>query len=1734
MGISNVWRPVPVRTGRTSWPAALTRKADRAGHRRHLPALEGLEDRIVLSPTVYTVTSWGDSPGDPQTATSGDLRYCIKLANANTSNPDGSSIEFDPSVFSLPRTINLSGGLTLNNTKAATTITGPSESSLTVSGGGNSSNFAVFTVDPSVTATISYLTITNGYHNAGNGGGVANYGTTTLTYSTVSGNNASLGGGIYDAVGGIMAADFDTIANNNAPSGPTDAEEGGGVFDGWLMSLVNDTIVGNSASADGGGVDVNDATSVLINDTIIDNSAPGINVGGGIYVSGGTNVSTSLYNTIVAGSPSGGDIGGWTVSGSYNVIDAASAGGLINGVDGNIVGGGVKPDLGSLADNGGPTQTMAELPGSPTIGKGSVADATYPSGNPLANDQRGSPYVRVLNNTVDIGAFEVQPAPPSLVVNTLADSPTSGSTTLRQALANAATLGGSQTVSFASGLTGSIDLSSALEITSNVTIAGPGAASLTVSGGGASSNFNVFFVDSGVTATISGLTIANANTTDPNGSGGIYNSGTLTLSSDIFSGNSGSFGGGILNSGTAVLTGCTLTGDSAVKGGGGVCNTGTITLMNDTITQESAAYGGGVYNSGSATLTNVTLAADPTNSGGALINYNTGTMTLDNTIIANRTSGGDIAGTVSGSSNLIDDSATAGGLTNGLNGNLVGIDPVLGPLGKYGGPTQTLPLLPGSPAIDAGNSSLAVDAQGNPLTTDQRGLPRVVGTAVDIGAFESSGFALVVSSGNNQSSGLHTPFANPLQVTVTPNNPGDPVNGGVVTFTAPGSGASATLSPSGPVTITSGIAAVTATANGVPGGPYAVTAATTEAAPVSFSLTNTGSRSLVVTTLADSPTSGSTTLRQALANAATLGGSQTVSFAPGLTGTIQLSSGLEISSNMTIAGPGASSLTVSGGGASSDFSVFTVDSSVTATISGLTIANANTTDPNGSGGIYNSGTLTLSSDILSGNSGSYGGGILNWGTAVLTGCTLTGDSAAKGGGGVCNGGTITLINDTITGESAAYGGGVYNFGGSATLTNVTLSSDPSNSYGALLNNSTSTLTLNNTIVANSASGGDIAGTVSGSNNLIDDSATAGGLTNSVNGNLVRIAPGLGPLGNYGGPTPTLPLLPGSPAIDAGNSSLAVDAQGNPLTTDQRGLPRVVGTAVDIGAFESSGFTLAVAAGNNQSTLPGTAFPTALEVTVTPVNAGDPVDGGTITFTAPSGTGASATLVPANPVTIAGGSVTVAATANANPGGPYSVVATTSGAVAPASFSLANLRPALVTCVSSVPSPTYGQSLTFTATVSPTGGGPTPTGTVQFVIDGSNFGSVALVNGAATSAAATALAAGVRAVTVDYSGDGFYGSSTVSFNQSVGKAHLTVTAEPQTKVYGQANPALTATLTGFVNGDSAAVVSGSPALSTTATTASGVGQYPITVAVGSLSATNYDFASLVAGTLTITPANLTVTANPQSMVYGAAVPVLTATISGFVNGDTTQVVSGAPTLTTTATPASHVSGSPYAITVSAGTLWASNYSFTFVSGSMTVTPAPLTITANNATMMCGAAVPKLSVSYSGFVNGDSPAGLTKQPTLSTSATPSSPAGAYAIVPSGASSPDYTANYVDGALTIIAAPVRVMGVTWPKIRMGKSTKTTQVIVLQFSGALNARCAQSINSYILATIPANKKQKSQPVLLSQAQYNAAAKTVTLITSKPLVLNPPLRLTICAAKLLDYLGRPLHGGVNYATTIP
>ena len=189
-------------------------------------------------------------------------------------------------------------------------------------------------------------------------------------------------------------------------------------------------------------------------------------------------------------------------------------------------------------------------------------------------------------------------------------------------------------------------------------------------------------------------------------------------------------------------------------------------------------------------------------------------------------------------------------------------------------------------------------------------------------------------------------------------------------------------------------------------------------------------------------------------------------------------------------------------------------------------------------------------------------------------------------------------------------------------------------------------------------------------------------------------------------------------------------------------------------------------------------------------------------------------------------------------------------------------------------------------------------------------------------------------------DSDYSISYVAGSLTVTAAPLTITANNQTKVYGAALPTLTASYSGFVNGDTSASLTTQPTLSTTATAGSHVAGSPYTITASGAVDSDYSI-SYVAGSLTVTAAPLTITANNQTKVYGAALPTLTASYSGFVNGDTSASLTTQPTLTTTATASSHVAGSPYSITASGAV--DSDYSISYVAGSLTVTAAPLTIT-----------------------------------------------------------------------------------------------------------------------------------------------------------------------------------------------
>jgi hypothetical protein len=337
---------------------------------------------------------------------------------------------------------------------------------------------------------------------------------------------------------------------------------------------------------------------------------------------------------------------------------------------------------------------------------------------------------------------------PAMVVNAATIQVTNnndgGPGSLRQAIADAIA---GEDITFADNVTGTITLTTGqLSISKNLTITGPDADILTISGNNAS---RVFYVGVGATVTISGLTIANGYT-DGSGGGICNNDGTVALNNCTMSGNNAYWnGGGIYNNGTVVLNNCTVSDNTAYIGdGGGISNDGgTATLTNCTISGNAAGWGGGggIYNAnGTVTLNNSTVSDNTAGGGGGIYNVG-GTVKVKNTIVAgnNAAVGPDCFGTLTSyGCNLVEDTSDCT-ISGDETCNIYGEDPLLGPLQDNSGPTFTHALLEGSPEIDAVCTDCGCTTiDGQQVTTDQRGEPRPAdgdddGTALcDIGAYE--------------------------------------------------------------------------------------------------------------------------------------------------------------------------------------------------------------------------------------------------------------------------------------------------------------------------------------------------------------------------------------------------------------------------------------------------------------------------------------------------------------------------------------------------------------------------------------------------------------------------------------------------------------------------------------------------------------------------------------------------------------------------------------------------------------------------------------------------------------------------------------------------------------------------------------------------------------------------------------------------------------------------------------
>jgi hypothetical protein len=382
--------------------------------------LEVLEARTLLATcNVTRLTDLGAGNGYR-----GDLRYCITKANAE---PGEDLIIFHPTAYG---TINLTGALPSLSDDVI--IDGPGANVVKVrrdTGG----NYRIFTVDAATTVGIFGLTITNGREvgTAGtpNGGGIRNNGTLALGAVAVVGNSVqgtiAFGGGITNQ--GVMTIVDSTIAENRVDGGSNQLGNGGALGGGiaqpggmYSLTISNSTIANNTVSAyagwnsntavSGGIYSDEDFARITIRfSTVTGNLATsaGAASGGGLSINGG-----DLRNTLVAGnsrqgaSGAGADVSGAISSLGHNLVGDSAGGSGYSQTD--LLD--VDPMIGSLTNNGGPTQTVALLPSSPAIDSGDNTNAPE-------FDQRGEGFPRIVNGTIDRGAFEVQATGTPPVIN---------------------------------------------------------------------------------------------------------------------------------------------------------------------------------------------------------------------------------------------------------------------------------------------------------------------------------------------------------------------------------------------------------------------------------------------------------------------------------------------------------------------------------------------------------------------------------------------------------------------------------------------------------------------------------------------------------------------------------------------------------------------------------------------------------------------------------------------------------------------------------------------------------------------------------------------------------------------------------------------------------------------------------------------------------------------------------------------------------------------------------------------------------------------------------------------------------------------------------------------------------------------------------------------------------------------------------------------------------------------
>jgi len=285
------------------------------------------------------------------------------------------------------------------------------------------------------------------------------------------------------------------------------------------------------------------------------------------------------------------------------------------------------------------------------------------------------------------------------------------------------------------------------------------------------------------------------------------------------------------------------------------------------------------------------------------------------------------------------------------------------------------------------------------------------------------------------------------------------------------------------------------------------------------------------------------------------------------------------------------------------------------------------------------------------------------------------------------------------------------------------------------------------------------------------------------------------------------------------------------------------------------------------------------------------------------------------------------------------------------------------------------------------------------------------------------------------------TADIPYQYTINPVILTAKVDDANRTYGDANPDFKITYSGFVNGEDESVITTKPKASTTAKANSAVGTYPITISGGT--ASNYTF-NYKQGILTVDKAQLSIKVNDANRTYGTSNPTFALSYTGLKNGETAPTWTTSPTFTTTATKASDAGS--YSVSMECDP---KNYSvIDNQPGTLTVTKAPLTIKANNASMTYGDALPTFGFTYTGFMNGDDVTALSTLPFIATTATATSDAGTYTITPYGAVSKNYDFTYTAGSLNIKQRPLTVKALSASRLY----GENNPVFTLEYDGFVN----------------------------------------------------------------------------------